>query len=84
MSEKSDAEETLEDVLMAVHSLSNDVPVSDPRRPMVETILQKVPLDQVTPSYQCFGRNMSNTYSPFLLDHTSQSMHPILLSDGKS
>ena len=55
MSEKSDAEETLEDVLMAVHSLSNDVPVSDPRRPMVETILQKVPLDQVTPNYQCFG-----------------------------
>jgi len=47
MSEKSDAEETLEDVLMAVHSLSNDVPVSDPRRPMVETILQKVPLDQM-------------------------------------
>jgi len=47
MSEKSDAEETLEDVLLSVHLLSNEVSVSDPRRPMVETILQKVPLDQM-------------------------------------
>ena len=30
-----------------VHLLSNEVSVSDPRRPMVETILQKVPLDQM-------------------------------------
>ena len=82
MSEKSDAEETLEDVLMAVHSLSNDVPVSDPRRPMVETILQKVPLDQVTPNHQYFGRNIRNTCPAFLLDLTSiNTSH--FLSDGK-
>jgi len=47
MSEKSDAEETLEDVLLSVYLVSNEISGSDPRRTMVETILQKIPLDQM-------------------------------------
>ncbi len=45
MSEKSDAEEMLDDVLISVNAVSAMIGTTDVRRPMVETILAKVPLD---------------------------------------
>ncbi len=45
MSERSDAEESLDDALSAAHAASEAVPPLDPRRPMVETVLAKIPLE---------------------------------------
>ncbi len=47
MSERSDAEESLEDALSAVHAVSQTIGQSDPRRPHVETILSRIPLEMV-------------------------------------
>ena len=47
MSEKSDAEETLEDVLLAVHMISNEIDQVDARRPQMDTILKKIPLEMM-------------------------------------
>jgi len=45
MSEKSDAEETLEDVLFEVHLMSNEIEHLDSRRPWIDTILRKIPTE---------------------------------------
>merc|ERR1712223_122759 len=47
MSEKSDAEETLDDVLTSVYAISNTIGESDPRRKLVDIIMSKVPLEMV-------------------------------------
>ena len=45
MSEKSDAEEHLEDVLVVVQLLSNEISMSDNLRPQLDTILSRIPLE---------------------------------------
>jgi hypothetical protein len=45
MSEKSDAEETLDDVLISVQAISGMIGETDIRRPQIETILEKVPFE---------------------------------------
>ncbi len=47
MGERSDAEESLEDALVTVNAISQTVGMSDPRRPQVETILSKIPLEMM-------------------------------------
>ena len=47
MSEKSDAEETLDDILISVHAISNMVGETDARRKLVEIILNKVPYEMI-------------------------------------
>ena len=47
MSEKSDAEEHLEDVLVVVQLLSSEIGTADSLRPQLDTILQKIPLEMM-------------------------------------
>lgn len=47
MQEKTDAEETLDDVLLSVHAISQIIGQADTRRPYVETILSKIPLEMM-------------------------------------
>ena len=47
MSEKSDAEEHLEDVLVVVQLLSNEISMSDSLRPQLDTILSRIPLEMM-------------------------------------
>lgn len=47
MSEKSEAEETLDDVLLSVNHVSTMIGQSDLRRPLLETILGKIPLEMM-------------------------------------
>ena len=45
MSEKSDAEENLDDVLISLNHISSMIGETDARRPKLNTILNKVPLE---------------------------------------
>ena len=47
MSEKSDAEEHLEDVLVVVQLLANEISLSDSLRPQLDTIVNKIPLEMM-------------------------------------
>ena len=47
MSEKSDAEEHLEDVLVVVQLLANEISLSDSLRPQIDTIVNKIPLEMM-------------------------------------
>ena len=47
MSEKSDAEEHLEDVLVLVQLLSSEIGTADTLRPQLDTILMKIPLEMM-------------------------------------
>ena len=47
MTERTDAEEELDDALCAVHAVSSAVGMADPRRPQIETILGKVPIEMM-------------------------------------
>ncbi len=47
MSERSDAEEALDDALITVNGISQTVGQADIRRPHVETILSKIPLEMM-------------------------------------
>ncbi len=47
MSERADAEETLDDALLAVNLIAQTIGQADMRRPMVESILEKVPLEMM-------------------------------------
>jgi len=47
MSEKSDAEETLDDVLSSVNTIATTIGESDQRRKLVDIIMSKVPLEMV-------------------------------------
>ena len=47
MSEKSDAEEHLEDVLVVVQLLANEIGLSDSLRPQIDTIVNKIPLEMM-------------------------------------
>lgn len=47
MSEKSDAEEALDDVLISVNTVGTMIGEADPRRKLVEIILSKVPMELV-------------------------------------
>jgi hypothetical protein len=47
MSEKSDAEEHLEDVLVVVQLLSNEISMADSLRPPLDIILNKIPLEMM-------------------------------------
>ena len=47
MSEKSDAEEHLEDVLVVVQLLSNEISMADSLRPQLDTILNRIPLEMM-------------------------------------
>ena len=47
MSEKSDAEEHLEDVLVVVQILANEISISDSLRPQIDTIVNKIPLEMM-------------------------------------
>ena len=45
MSEKSDAEENLDDVLISLNHVSSMIGETDSRKPLINTILNKVPLE---------------------------------------
>ena len=47
MSEKSDAEENLDDVLISLNHVSSLIGDADPRRALINTILNKVPLEHM-------------------------------------
>ena len=47
MTERSDADETLDDALTSVNALSHMIGQSDMRRPHVETILNKIPIEML-------------------------------------
>lgn len=47
MTERSDAEEALDDALISLNSVSQMIGQSDLRRPYVDTILGKVPLEMI-------------------------------------
>merc|ERR1719219_2198107 len=47
MSEKSDAEEHLEDVLVVVQLLSNEISMADTLRPQLDIILTRIPLEMM-------------------------------------
>ena len=47
MSEKSDAEEHLEDVLVVVQLLSNEISMADTLRPQLDIILNRIPLEMM-------------------------------------
>ena len=47
MSEKSDAEEHLEDVLVVVQLLANEISMADSLRPQLDTILNRIPIEWI-------------------------------------
>ena len=72
MTERSDAEETLDDCLISVNAVSNIIGQSDIRRPYVEEILSKIPLEMLEKikvkqmekvSFRGKSRTFSQTFS---------------------
>ena len=63
MSEKSDAEEHLEDVLVVVQLLSNEISMADSLRPQLDTILNRIPLEMMEKVRQKSLKTWKKQYS---------------------
>ena len=73
MSEKSDAEEHLEDVLVVVQLLANEISLSDSLRPQLDTIVNKIPLEMM----EKVRRKVSVTFPFFYkISFISFNLHP--------
>ncbi len=47
MSERTDAEESVDEVLISINAVSNVIGTTDLRRPQVEEILKKIPMEMM-------------------------------------
>ena len=57
MTERSDAQEELDDALVSLNAVSNVIGMADIRRPLVEEILSKVPMELMEKVKQAFDPN---------------------------